>query len=89
MIGWHHQLDGHEFEQALGDGAGEGSLTCCRPWGPKESDPTEQLNNSNNPHGTVRLTRRMSHRDCSRVNRRGKMRGVTREDSVESLWLLL
>ena len=42
MVGWHHQLNGHEFEQALGDGEGQGSLACCR--GHKESDMTEQLN---------------------------------------------
>ena len=44
MVGWHHQLDVHEFEQALGVGDGQGSLTCCSPWGHKESDMTEQLN---------------------------------------------
>ena len=41
MIGWHHQLDGHEFEQAPGVGDGQGSLACCNPWGHKESDMTE------------------------------------------------
>ena len=46
MIGW-HQLDGHEFEQALGDGEGQGRLVCCSPWGHKESDMTERLNNNN------------------------------------------
>ena len=45
MVGWHHQLDGREFEQTLGDGKGQGSLVCCSPWGHKESDTTEQLNN--------------------------------------------
>ena len=45
MIGWHCQLDGSEFEQAPGDGEGQESLTCCSPWGHKESDTTEQLNN--------------------------------------------
>ena len=44
MVGWHHQLDGHEFEQALGVGDGQGSLACCSPWGHKASDMTEQLN---------------------------------------------
>ena len=44
MVGWHHRLYGHEFEQALGDGEGQGSLACCSPWGLKESDTTEQLN---------------------------------------------
>ena len=46
MVGWHHQLDGHEFEQTLGDGEGQGNLACCNPWGQKESDMTQQLNNS-------------------------------------------
>ena len=47
MVGWHHQLNGHEFEQAPGDGEGQGSLACCSPWGCKESDMTERLNNNN------------------------------------------
>ena len=46
MVGWHHQLNGHEFEQALGDGKGQGSLVCCNPWVHKESDTTEWLNNN-------------------------------------------
>ena len=45
MVGWYHQFSGHEFEQALGDGEGQGSLACCSPWGSKESDTTERLNN--------------------------------------------
>ena len=44
MVGWHHQLYGHECEQALGVGDGQGSLVCCSPWGCKESDTTEWLN---------------------------------------------
>ena len=47
MVGWHHQLNGHEFEQAPGDGEGQGSLVCCSPRGCKELDTTEQLNNNN------------------------------------------
>ena len=43
MVGWHHQLNGHEFEQTLGDDEGQGSLTRCSPQVPKESDTTEQL----------------------------------------------
>ena len=43
MVGWHHQLDGHEFELAPGVGDGQGSLACCSPWGRKESDTTERL----------------------------------------------
>ena len=46
MVGWHHRLDGHEFEQALEAGDGQGSLACCSPWGRKESDTIEQLNNN-------------------------------------------
>ena len=45
MVGWHHRLNGHEFEQTLGQGEGLGSLSCHSPWGCKESDVTEQLNN--------------------------------------------
>ena len=44
MVGWHHQLNGHEFEQALGVGDGQGGLSCCSPWGHKELDTTEPLN---------------------------------------------
>ena len=41
MVGWHHRLYGHEFEQALEVGEGQGGLVCCGPWGRKESDKTE------------------------------------------------
>ena len=44
MVGWHHQLDDNEFEQAPRVGDGQGNLACCRPWGHKELDTTEQLN---------------------------------------------
>ena len=44
---WHYRLDGHEFEQALGIGDGQGSLAWCSPWGCKELDMTEQLKNNN------------------------------------------
>ena len=45
MVGWHRRLDGHEFEQTLGDDDGQGSLECCSPWSREESDMTERLNN--------------------------------------------
>ena len=45
MVGWHHQIKEHEFEQALGDGDGQGSLECCSQWGRKELEMTERLNN--------------------------------------------
>ena len=44
MVGWHHRLNGHEFEQAPGVGDGQGSLVCCSPWGLKELDMTDWLN---------------------------------------------
>ena len=49
MVGWHHRLNGHEFEQAPGAGDGQGGLACCSSWGHKESDTTQQLNNNKNP----------------------------------------
>ena len=45
MVGWHHRLNGHGFEQTLGVGDGRGGLACCSPWGRKELDTTEQLSN--------------------------------------------
>ena len=47
LFGWHHQVNGHEFEQGPGDGEGQGGLVCCSPWGLKESYMTERLNNNN------------------------------------------
>ena len=44
MVGWHHQLNGCEFEQALGVGDGQGGLACCRSWGRKQLDISEKLN---------------------------------------------
>ena len=44
MVGWHHGLEGHEFEQVLGVGDGQGSLACCCPWSRKELNMTERLN---------------------------------------------
>ena len=46
MVGWHHQSDGHEFEQALEVGDGQGSPECCSSWGFKKSDTADQLNNN-------------------------------------------
>ena len=47
MVGWHHQLNGHDFKQTLGDREGQGSLACCSSWCHKESDRTERLNDNN------------------------------------------
>ena len=46
MVGWHHQINGHESEQTLEDGEEQGSLACCSPWDHEESDSTQRLNNS-------------------------------------------
>ena len=48
MGGWQHRLNGREFEQAPGDGEGQGSLACCSPWGHKELDMTDCMNRNNN-----------------------------------------
>ena len=53
IVGWHHWLNGHEFEQALSDGEGQGSLTCCSPWGRKELEVTEQLNKNKECFGAL------------------------------------
>jgi len=45
IVGWHHRLNGHESEQSLGDSGGQRTWVCCSPWGRKESDTTERLNN--------------------------------------------
>ena len=62
MVGWHHQLNGHEFEQALGDGEGQGRLAHCSPWGCKELDTTEQQQQQiyNNQNSTV-LSEKQTH----------------------------
>ena len=54
MVGWHHRLNGHEFEQTPGDNEGQGSLACCSPWGCKESGVAKPLNNSNNKYRSQR-----------------------------------
>ena len=48
MVGWHHRLNGREFEQSLGDREVQGSLACCSPWSQEESDTTEPLKDSYN-----------------------------------------
>ena len=65
MVGWHHRLNGHGFEQALGDDEGQGSLVCCSPQSCKESDMTERLNNNKYPvlpisEGRVRMKETVS-----------------------------
>ena len=56
MVGWHHLLNEHEFEQTLGDAEGQGSLVCCSPWSHKQLDTTEQMNKSGSS--------RVAHNHC-------------------------
>ena len=56
MVGWHHWLNGHGFEQTPGEGGGWGSLVCCSPWGHKGSDTTERLNDNNNRYSSAGQT---------------------------------
>ena len=65
MVGWHHRLNGHESEQIPGDSEGHGSLVCCRPWGCKESETTERLNNNNQREGD-------GHRLSRKIKAKGK-----------------
>ena len=60
MVGWHHQLNGHGFEQALGDSEGQGSLACCSPWGHREPDMTEQLNNNSKTKNRILVVKKIN-----------------------------
>ena len=67
MVGWHHQLDGHDFEQVPGVGDGQGALACCSPWGCKESDTTERLNWTELNWGVVLEKTLESPLDCKEI----------------------
>ena len=60
MVGGHHRLNGHEFDQAPGDGEGQGSLACCSPWGCKALDMTERLNDKSHSAGEMYYTARVT-----------------------------
>ena len=77
VVGWHHQLDGHEFEQALGVGDGQGNLVCCSPWGRKESDTTERLNSTSLQHDNYasktlcfkgKVVMEVNHSSCQKLS---------------------
>ena len=69
MVGWHHRLDGCEFEQSPGDGEGQGSLACCSSRGRKELDMTEQLNNNKDLDHCSFSINWISRWDCDKVGR--------------------
>ena len=56
LVGWHHRLNGHEFEQTLGVGDGQRGLACCSPWSRKQLDMTERLNIRKSETNTTLLT---------------------------------
>ena len=68
MVGWHHQLNGHEFEQTPGDGKGQGSLACCSSWSLKESDMTEWLKSNNRKKHRFLWVQVFNLLSCSRWN---------------------
>ena len=100
-VGWHHRLSGHEFEQTLGDSEGQGSLICCRPWGHKELDTAEQLNNNNTyqkgkdkrsaspfiPHLLVKCEKKSLHLHKSLFW--DKIPDCILQDGVSNKWVLL
>ena len=74
MVGWLHQLNGHEFEQTPGSGDGQGSLVCCSPWGRKESHMTEHLNRTE----TIRSSDAMKNK-TKQINKNVKFtKGIAR-----------
>ena len=68
MVGWHHRLNGHEFEQTLGDGGGQGSLVRYSPWGHREPDTNERLNGSSRARASLHLHNYGSLHDGLHVN---------------------
>ena len=72
MVGWHHQFDGHELGQTLGDGEGQGSLECCSPWGHQELDMTWRLNNKNIKQQTTGRSWLLLPREATKKKRAGK-----------------
>ena len=99
MVGWHHWPNGHTFEQALGVGDGQGSLACFSPWGRKESDVTEQLNNkdpftfsSKKKYTLVQICFPMGRHVCHRQRGKSQSRTPRRTWDLPShlltVWLL-
>ena len=68
MVAWHHQLDGHEFQQTLGIDDGQGGLACCSPWGLKEPNTTERLNNNKSLKPINSKTLKKMNKDTEKHN---------------------
>ena len=83
MVGCHHQLNGHEFEQSLGDGEGQGSLACCSPQGHKELDTTEQLKSNTMASSEQIMIRIVSENDSRVTSERVERNGLVKKTSTE------
>ena len=83
MVGWHHQLDGHVFEQAPGVGDGQGSLACCSPQGHKELDTTEQLKSNTMASSEQIMIRIVSENDSRVTSERVERNGLVKKTSTE------
>ena len=88
MVGWHHRLNGHEFEETPADGEGQGSLACCGSWGHKELDTTERLNGSSMvcrkmplqaDHALILRTCESATLHCKRTLEWGDYSGLSRQ----------
>ena len=83
MVGWHHQLSGHEFEQNPGNGEGQGSLACCSPQGHKELDTTEQLKSNTMASSEQIMIRIVSENDSRVTLERVERNGLVKKTSTE------
>ena len=83
MVGWHHQLSGHEFEQNPGNGEGQGSLACCSPQGHKELDTTEQLKSNTMASSEQIMIRIVSENDSRVTSERVERNGLVKKTSTE------
>ena len=87
MVGWHHRLDGHEFEQAPQDGEGQGSLACCNPWGRNELDTTEQLSNNSKMESRFLTVRERRQTHCGGVAVAGAALGCRKPVGLDCIWM--
>ena len=87
MVGWHHRLDGHELEQTLGDGEGHGRLACSSPWGHKDLDVTQRLNNNKDESDYMTIWKKQSCRDSQMMTGQWGGNGSAMNEWMKSfLW---